>query len=70
MKLEVEIARSRAPSPDKPRQVELSRVSERFECRIDGRLIEADVAQISSGVYSILMGGRSLEVHVEARGFQ
>ena len=32
---------------------------------IDGRLIAADVAKISSGVYSILLGGRSLEVTVE-----
>jgi biotin carboxyl carrier protein len=32
---------------------------------IDGRNIEADVARISPGVYSILLGGRSLEATVE-----
>ena len=68
MKLEVEIARSAAPNANKPRQVELTRVGERFECRIDGRTIDADVAEISTGIYSILIGGRSLEVHVEAHG--
>jgi biotin carboxyl carrier protein len=33
---------------------------------IDGRRVEADAAKISPGMYSILLGGRSLEVHVEA----
>ena len=33
---------------------------------IDGRQVEADAAQISDCVYSILLGGRSLEVCVEA----
>ncbi len=32
---------------------------------LDGRMIAADVAKISSGVYSILFGGRSLEATVE-----
>lgn len=32
---------------------------------IDGRNIAADVAMISSGAYSILLGGRSLEATVE-----
>lgn len=68
MKLEVEIARSAVSSTTKSRQVELARVGERFECRIDGRIIDADVAEISARIYSILIGGRSLEVHVEALG--
>ena len=66
MKLEVDIARPAAPNANNPRQVEFARVGERFECRIDGRTIDADVAEISTGIYSILIGGRSLEVHVEA----
>lgn len=68
MKLEVEIASPSGPSANKPRQIELTRAGERFECRIDGRLIEADFAQISTGIYSILIGGCSLEIHVEPRG--
>ena len=32
---------------------------------IDGRRVEADVAQVSPGIYSVLIGGRSLEVTVE-----
>jgi biotin carboxyl carrier protein len=68
VKLEVDIARSTAPNATKPRQVELTRVGNRFECRIDGRNIDADIVEISSGVYSILAGGRSIEVHVEAHG--
>ena len=32
---------------------------------IDGRQVEADAARISPGAYSILLGGRSLEVTVE-----
>ena len=31
----------------------------------DGRLVEADAIRVSSGVYSILLGGRSLEVTAE-----
>jgi biotin carboxyl carrier protein len=34
---------------------------------IDGRRVEADAAKISPGVYSILLGGHSLEVRVEAQ---
>ena len=68
MKLEVEIASQPGSSRNKPRQIELTRAAERYECRIDGRLVEADICEISDGVYSILIGGRSLEVHVEARG--
>jgi biotin carboxyl carrier protein len=32
---------------------------------VDARLVEADALRISRGVYSILLGGRSLEVTVE-----
>lgn len=40
----------------------------RPEAAIDGRKIGADAAQISSGVYSILLGGQSFEVIVEKSG--
>jgi biotin carboxyl carrier protein len=32
---------------------------------VDGRLVEADAVRISRGAYSILLGGRSLEVTAE-----
>jgi len=37
-----------------------------FVATIDGRRIEADAVKISPCVYSILIGGRSIEVRVEA----
>jgi biotin carboxyl carrier protein len=68
VKLKVEIASPSSLRPKKPRQIELTRTGQRCECRIDSRLIEADIFEISKGIYSILIGGRSLEVHVEAHG--
>lgn len=32
---------------------------------VDGRMVEADAVRISRGTYSILLGGRSMEVTVE-----
>ena len=40
----------------------------RREAAIDGRKIAADAAEISPGVYSILLGGQSFEVIVEKSG--
>lgn len=37
----------------------------RVKITIDGRLVEACAVRISQGVYSILLGGRSLEVTTE-----
>ena len=39
--------------------------SSRVTCAIDGRQVEADAIRISPGCYSILLGGRSVEVTVE-----
>ena len=39
--------------------------SSRVEFTVDGRLVEADAIRISRGVYSILIGGKSLEVTAE-----
>ena len=50
------------------RCVEFTRSSDepsRVIATIDGRQIEADVVKTSPGVYSILLGGRSLEIRVE-----
>jgi biotin carboxyl carrier protein len=51
------------------RSVELTRLAEepsQLVATIDGRRVEADAAKISSGVYSILLGGRSLEIRFDA----
>jgi biotin carboxyl carrier protein len=51
----------------KPHTVELVRVGERLRCNLDGRALEADAVEVAPGVYSVLMGGESLEVRVEPR---
>jgi hypothetical protein len=33
--------------------------------RLDGKPLEADVIEVATGVYSILLGGRALEVRVQ-----
>jgi biotin carboxyl carrier protein len=48
----------------KARAVELSRGEAGFSCSIDGKPVDADIAEISSGTYSVLIGGQSLEVRV------
>jgi biotin carboxyl carrier protein len=50
------------------RSVEFNREAgepSRVTAAIDGRPVEADAVQVSPGVYSILLRGRSLEVRVE-----
>lgn len=60
MKLTIELDR-------KPRAVELSPAENGgFICSIDGAAIEADIAEIYPGAYSILIGGQSLEAHVDS----
>jgi biotin carboxyl carrier protein len=44
--------------------------SSRLSARIEGRPVEADVVRISRGVYSVLLGGRSLEVTVEEQSMK
>lgn len=69
MKLDVDIARASAGRGAKRlRRVEWTRVGDRLEWRIDGRVVEADAANIGSGAYSFLIAGRSVEVHVDAIG--
>jgi biotin carboxyl carrier protein len=50
------------------RSVELTRSADepsRLVASMDGRRVEADAIKISPGVYSILLGGRSLEVRAQ-----
>lgn len=42
-----------------------ARANGRLLCTIDGRIIEADAIEVAPGIYSILIGGASLEVRVE-----
>lgn len=58
MKLDVTIG-------GRKRHVELNRAASRVEGLIDGRSFEADVVELRDGAYSILIGGRSIEVRVE-----
>ena len=58
MKLEIDIA-------GKVRRLELERSAEHFRCKVDGRALEADAVEVAPGIYSILVGGESLEVRVE-----
>lgn len=58
MKLTIELA-------GKSRLVELTRGDQGTACSIDGAAMQADIAKIGPGTYSILIGGRSLEVRVE-----
>ncbi len=48
--------------------VEIDRRGKTPSFRIDGQPIEADVAEISPGVYSLLLGGRSFEARVDPKG--
>jgi biotin carboxyl carrier protein len=51
------------------RSVEISRAAEpssQLTVTCDGRRFEADAVELSPGVYSVLLNGRSLETHVEA----
>ena len=61
MKLQIEIG-------GKKRHVELTQAGERPVWTIDGRRLEADAIAVSSGVYSILINGKSFEVRIERLG--
>ena len=61
MKVEIELEGRR-------HNVELTRSDGRLRCVVDGEALEADAVEIKPGIYSILMGGASLEVRVEMSG--
>ncbi len=61
MKLQIEI-------DGKKLQAELMRTSERPVWAIDGQRLEADATEVSPGIYSILISGKSFEVRVERSG--
>ena len=49
----------------KKHRVEAATRGEREQWAIDGRALEADAVEVSPGVYSILIDGKSYEVRVE-----
>ncbi|MGH9794937.1 MAG: biotin/lipoyl-containing protein [Candidatus Acidiferrales bacterium] len=59
MKLEIHLG-------GKARIVELSRSEGRLTWAIDGQAIDADAVEITPGIFSILLDGRSFEVRVDA----
>ncbi len=50
------------------RTVEVSRPGERLRWRLDSREVEADAVEISPGLFSVLIGGESVEVRIEGKG--
>jgi biotin carboxyl carrier protein len=61
VKLQIEIG-------GKMRRVEMTQAVARPTWAIDGQRVEADAAQVSPGIYSILIDGKSFEVRVETLG--
>jgi biotin carboxyl carrier protein len=58
VKLQIEI-------DGKKRRVEMTRAGERSVWMIDGQRLDGDATEVSPGVYSILINGKSFEVRVE-----
>ncbi|HEY4741538.1 MAG TPA: biotin/lipoyl-containing protein [Candidatus Acidoferrales bacterium] len=58
MKLDITIG-------ERKRRVALDRMGSVVQGLIDGRRVQADVVSLRDGRYSILIGGRSIEVRVE-----
>jgi len=52
----------------KLRSVEVMHSGERARWTVDGSELDADAVEVSPGIYSILIGGKSLEARVEAKG--
>jgi biotin carboxyl carrier protein len=50
------------------RRVEMTQAGERPIWTIDGQRLEADATEVSPGVYSILINGKSFEVRMEHSG--
>ena len=61
MKCEIEL-------DGKLRRVEVMHSGERARWTVDGSELDADAVEVSPGIYSILIGGKSFEARVEAKG--
>jgi biotin carboxyl carrier protein len=53
---------------EKTYRVELTRASEQWKCRLDGRDLPVDIVYGQNGVLSLLLGGKSYEVKQETVG--
>jgi biotin carboxyl carrier protein len=59
---------------DRTRRVEFAREADRdgsrgrLLVRLDGLEVEVDAAEVATGTYSILLGGRAIEVRVQPEG--
>jgi len=62
MKLEITLG-TQAHSIEIPR-LDPTSSRQNLECIIDGKIVAADAAEIGPGLYSILLNGRSIEVHI------
>jgi biotin carboxyl carrier protein len=51
----------------KLRRVELIHTGERAHWTIDGRVLDVDAVEVSSGIYSIVIGGKAFEARVESK---
>ncbi|HXN73684.1 MAG TPA: biotin/lipoyl-containing protein [Candidatus Acidoferrales bacterium] len=60
MKCEIELG-------GQSRSVELTHTDERACWTIDGRTLDANAVEVSPGIYSILIAGKSIEARVEAK---
>jgi biotin carboxyl carrier protein len=61
VKLQIEIAGQK-------HRVEVAQAGERPVWTIDGQRLEADATEVSPGIYSILINGKSFDVRVESLG--
>ena len=60
MKCEIEL-------DGKLRNVELAHTGQRARWTLDGRMLDADAVEVSPGIYSILIDGKSFEARVESK---
>jgi biotin carboxyl carrier protein len=63
VKFEVQI-NNRERVVELTRDAELTREARRWQVRLDGRELDADIAEISANTFSVLLEGKSYEVRV------
>ena len=69
MKLEVSVRPAHVQRPETPSEmIDLLRAAPRVSVSSASRQLEADAVEVSPGLYSILIGGRSYQVYVAERG--
>jgi biotin carboxyl carrier protein len=61
MKFEVQLT---GPAGKKLRTVELERDAGRWKITLDGQSVDADIVEINSNLFSLLLAGQSYEIHL------